>query len=410
MDVLVTGADQRQGLSVIRSLGRNGVSVVAAGSSDDSLGFYSKYAKAKWVYPHPYDRTEEFIDSLIEAITKYQVRLVIPVVESTLTILNEHRETIDAHAPLATASRDAVELCLDKARQLRLAVQHGIPVPRFVTPSSMEEAEELIPSLKFPVVLKSGSRPAGIEDPQNIFKVSFVGSWDSLKDYLKVYYRNGVLPIVQELCVGRGVACGIIMEGREPLYCYQYHRGREFPPTGGVPVRYESMPIWEKLRDYSIRMLQAMKWNGVAQVEWKNIPGTQEVQLMEVNGRFWASLPGAIHAGMDFPYWHYTLWNRNAGASSGDLNKPYRAGVGSRYLRADLQRLELLLRENIGLSSVLPVSKSREILRFLVDFIDWRVKSDTFAWDDLHPGLHETRDVLGQYVGRFTQRFRRRRS
>ena len=41
MDVLVTGADQRQGLAVIRSLGRRGVSVLAAGVHSKSIGFYS---------------------------------------------------------------------------------------------------------------------------------------------------------------------------------------------------------------------------------------------------------------------------------------------------------------------------------------------------------------------------------
>jgi predicted ATP-grasp superfamily ATP-dependent carboligase len=400
IEVLVTGADQRQGLSVIRSLGRRGVSVIAAGPSTSSIGFYSRYAKARWVYPSPVKNPKEFIESLVEAIQTYKVTIVMPVVESTLVAVNQYREEIEKHASLAMASREAVDLSLDKNRQIRLAQEHGIPVPKTCTPSSLEEAEQSIQGFVFPVVLKPSVKPSVNDEWGSAFKVSFIDSWEGLKDRLAIYFRYNALPVIQELCVGNGIGCGVLMDRGKALCCYQYHRGRENHPTGGVPVRYESMQLWPHVRDYSVRMLQAMNWNGVAQVEWKNIPGTQEVVLMEVNGRFWASLPGAIHAGMDFPFWLYELWT----GRTGTYDKPYRTGIASRYLRGDLNRLELVLRGNPGCTSVPLPSRQREVLDFLLDFFRWRVKADIHSWGDLAPGLQEARDILSEFLKRFTSK------
>lgn len=400
IDVLVTGADQRQGLAVIRSLGRRGVSVVAAGPAHDSLGFCSRYATASWLYPSPAEQPEAFVKSLCEAASRFNVRLIVPVVESTVTVLNEHRDAIEDIAPLATASHEAVALSLDKRRQYLLAQQNDIPIPKTIFPESTREMEHQIDGLHFPVVVKPNQKPHGKTALNDEFKVTFVSDRESLQKLLSVYFRHSIVPIVQELCIGHGIGFGVLMHNGEPLACYQYHRGREFMPTGGVPVRYESMPIWPKVRDYSVRFLQAMGWEGVAQVEWKAIPGTQDVVLMEVNGRFWASLPGSLHAGMEFPFW---LYESQLGRPRKHC-KPYPVNIASRYLQADLKRLELVLRNSYLVSSVPLPSKFRECLDFLLDGFRWRVKGDIWSWDDWSPGLREARNVLKYFWNRARKR------
>jgi predicted ATP-grasp superfamily ATP-dependent carboligase len=400
MDVLVTGADQRQGLAVIRSLGRRGISVVAAGPAIDSLGFCSRYAAARWVYPSPFEQPEAFVDSICEAAKRFRVRLVIPVVESTVAVLNEHRDAIEAIAPLATASREAVALALDKRGQYLLAQQHEIPIPKTMVPRSMQEVDARIGGLHFPVVVKPNQKPLGTSESSYDFKVTFLKDEDSLRNLLGIYFRHSVVPIVQEFCVGHGIGFGVLMHGGQPLACYQYHRGREFMPTGGVPVRYESMPIWPKVQEYSIRFLQAMGWEGVAQVEWKAVPGTQDVVLMEVNGRFWASLPGSLHAGMDFPFW---LYESRQGRPV-QHNQAYRLKIASQYLHADLKRLELVLRNDFPVSSVPLPPRWRECVDFLLDGLRWRVKGDIWSWDDWSPGLQEARKIFKYYWSRASNR------
>jgi len=69
-------------------------------------------------------------------------------------------------------------------------------------------------------------------------------------------------------------------------------------------------------------------------VEFRQIPGAPPV-FMEVNGRFWNSLPLACYAGADFP----TLLAQMA--ETGDVGKqsPFRTGVRSRWLLGDFRHL-----------------------------------------------------------------------
>jgi predicted ATP-grasp superfamily ATP-dependent carboligase len=346
------------------------------------------------------EQPQAFVDSLCEAAKQFRVRLVMPVVESTLSVLNDHRNAIEAIAPLATASHQAVALSLDKRRQYLLAQRHNIPIPKTIVPMSMQEADAQIHALHFPVVVKPNEKPRHKSIPGDQFKVTFVRDAESLRALLAIYFRHAVVPIVQEFCIGNGIGFGVLMHDGQAMACYQYHRGREFMPTGGVPVRYESMPIWPHLQDYSVRFLRAMGWDGVAQVEWKVMPGTQDVVLMEVNGRFWASLPGSLHAGMEFPFW---LYQAKLGRSI-QCQPGYRIRVASRYFQADLKRLELVLRNDYPVSSVPLPSKTRECLEFLFDCFRLRVKGDIWSWDDWFPGLMEARKFIKYLWSRASQK------
>ncbi len=397
MHVLVTGADQRQSVTVIRSLGRHGVRVVAAGPHERSLGFVSKHASATWVYPDPYRDPHAFIDSILEAIRTYKVDMVFPVVESTLVVINQFRDIIEQEASVVAASKEAVDLSMDKDRQFKIATDLGIRVPKTIAPISMDEADEQIKALQFPVVLKANVKPQEADKAAAILKVDYADTYPTLKTLLVPYYQAGVIPIIQEMIYGDGIGCGVLMDHDQALCCYQYHRGRENHPTGGVPVRYHSMPMWEEVREQSVKMLQGMNWHGIAQVEWKNIIGTREVVLMEVNGRFWASLPGAVHAGMDFPAWLYDLWK----GDPVQCHESYRIPVASRHLSGDLNRLEIVLRLPLPISSVPIGSKFKEALAFFSDFFRWRVKSDVFSWSDPMPGWREIGDILKKYFKRF---------
>jgi predicted ATP-grasp superfamily ATP-dependent carboligase len=51
--------------------------------------------------------------------------------------------------------------------------------------------------------------------------------------------------------------------------------------------------------------MKALRWSGVAMVEFKYDPATGEAWLMEINGRFWGSMQLAVTSGVDFPWLVY---------------------------------------------------------------------------------------------------------
>src|SRR5690242_21727620 len=92
--VLVTGADQHQGLAVIRGLGKIGMEVIAAGAEPHSLGFYSRYASGCVEYCAPRLNRNRFVRDVIEAARHYEVDIIVPAVESTMAALVADRKSV----------------------------------------------------------------------------------------------------------------------------------------------------------------------------------------------------------------------------------------------------------------------------------------------------------------------------
>jgi NAD(P)-dependent dehydrogenase (short-subunit alcohol dehydrogenase family) len=62
--VLVTDAGRGSAIAIIRSLGRRGWRVIAADYDRRSLGFQSRHASERLIYPAPETSPQECIDTL----------------------------------------------------------------------------------------------------------------------------------------------------------------------------------------------------------------------------------------------------------------------------------------------------------------------------------------------------------
>ena len=77
--------------------------------------------------------------------------------------------------------------------------------------------------------------------------------------------------------------------------------------------------------------MRALRYTGVAMVEFKVNAKTGEFVLIEINGRFWGSLPLAVAAGANFPLWLYQMWVENRE----DFSEKPKIGLYCRNLQAD---------------------------------------------------------------------------
>ncbi len=120
----------------------------------------------------------------------------------------------------------------------------------------------------------------------------------------------------------------------EPRGEFAHRRIRDVHPTGsGSAVRVSVKPD-PKLRDASLAILKALNWHGVAMVEFRQRPDGEFV-FLEVNGRFWNSLPLACYAGSDFPAGVAEIAERGDCAPLPD----YKAGVRCRWFLGDFRHL-----------------------------------------------------------------------
>ncbi len=306
--VLVLDGGQPAALAIVRSLGRRRVEVVVGEPGGPALAARSRYAARALTYTDPIRDPAAFADE-IEALARAErFALIIPVTEDTVQPLAAARERIEKWSPIAIAPDAALEIVTNKERTFALAKELGVPIPTSVTIASLSDLDGV--ERKFPLVLKP-SRSIADGEQRARMKVAYAHSEEELVAVAKELLAVGPF-VLQSYFAGDGVGVELLADRGEIVYAFQHKRLHELPLTGGGSCLRESVPVHPRLRRYAAALVKALGWHGVAMVEFKHDPATDKACLMEINGRFWGSLPLAVAAGADFPYFLYRLWTAGA--------------------------------------------------------------------------------------------------
>jgi predicted ATP-grasp superfamily ATP-dependent carboligase len=384
--VLVTDASRGSAISIIRSLGRRGYHVIAADSEVRSPGFYSRYASERLRYPPSDQAPGEAIATLLEAARERRVDLIVPVTDDVVLPLSKARERFAGTCALALPERRAFARTCDKLATLELAAEVGVPAPRTALVATVREAIEAAPSLGWPVVLKP-RRSRVYRDGGSVerYEVSYAQDAAALAEEMRrLEGRSDVL--LQKYYRGEGQGVELLTYRGRPLAAFQHRRLREVPITGGASSFRESVPLDPVLYDYSVRLLAALEWTGLAMVEFKL--GKEGPRLMEINGRIWGSLPLAVKSGMDFPARMAELYLRNPPEADGPPDTTYALGVRSRNLDLEILWIGSALRGTQRFQS-LPLPGRRQALAAALRLLYPGDGFDVLARDDPRPGMAE---------------------
>ena len=142
---------------------------------------------------------------------------------------------------------------------------------------------------------------------------------------------------------------------------------------------------------YSIALLKAIGWQGVAMVEYRYDPVRREAKLMEINGRFWGSFPLAFYSGAGFALLSY---RQALGLPMDGLPAP-RCDLRCRMVATELKRLvRIVLQPGQIADSIFTVQPWREICRFVVDFFRPNVRYYVWSADDPRPFFADLRNLI----------------
>ena len=334
-ELLVLDSETQAGLAVIRSLGERGLPVTAASSVDPSLGMVSKASSGRFVHPDPEEDYRAFIDALVEHLEENDYYAVFPVSDQTTTLVAKNKPELERTGTVvASEDWETFSKACDKAKTFEFVDDIDVPTPATVAPDSVADLEDRCDELHFPVVIKSRSKSVwGEDNALHLFRVlpnDYVHTKSELLDrYRSMLEADDTLrsypPIVQEVIEGETTTTTVLADEGDIQAYFQERRLRTFPATGGNSTLLEGMHDTRMLT-YARRIIEKLAWTGPAQVEFMRAPDG-EYYLIEVNGRYWGSLPLAIESGVDFPWLHYRLLR---GLSS-DL-APYRTDVTQRRL------------------------------------------------------------------------------
>lgn len=321
--VLVSDANSRRGLAVVRSLGRRGIGVTAGDDHPYALSFASKYCVGRLLYPNPRQSPGRFVSFMLSHLRKNAYDCFLPLSDTVVKQVAAHRQLFSQLTNIVLEDDSSLETGFDKWKTMELARTLNIPHPRTFFVTDLNEINHLKDQIPFPAVIKPrfGSGAKGV---RFVYKPE-----DLLPQYQRVH-RHFNFPLVQEAIPPTspkfGVQClsnrnGQIRAAVVQRFCRQY------PFTGGPGSCFETVDRPDIL-SLGTGLMEKLGWQGVAQIEIMEDKRDGLLKLMEINPRFWDSLQMVIQAGVDFPYLLYRI------AVEGDVepNMRYQSGEVCRSL------------------------------------------------------------------------------
>lgn len=320
--------------------------------------------------------------------------------EATTLIISAQRERLFAvGARLILPAHADLLRAVDKSQTTELAKSLGMVVPKTLTLACADAIPAAVKDVRFPVVLKprvsaesathGGMRATG--------RPRYARDVAEMRGALSAMCQNCSSVLAQEFVEGTGTGFFALMNRGEPRAEFAHRRIRDVHPTGSGSALRKSIPVDPKIREFSLAMLRALNWHGVAMIEFR-LRNDGVPVFLEVNGRFWNSLPLACFAGADFPALLAHL------AEFGDVEPPpaYKIGVRCRWLVGDFRHLvEVWKGRPTGYPGVFPGRWSTLLAELTPRPGTFH---DNFMWDDPLPELgdwlHFARQVAERGVHR----------
>ena len=337
MKVLVLDGNENQAVACVRSLAHSGHQVIVGSESQWSKAGWSKHCRRTFQYCSPRQSAATFVENVAREVSPEVPTLVLPLTDATTLLLSYGRDIIHSRGGrLVMPAHETILEALDKQQMTALANSLGIAIPQSQSVTDLAQAKHVARSLPFPVVLK----PRASQEQGDFGYLSVTGrplyarnEDEFFTSYCKLSRRCSSV-LVQEYVEGYGAGYFALMRNGELRAEFAHRRIRDLHPTGSGSCLRMSVPPDPTLRNAALRMLSHLKWHGVAMVEFRVRPDGTPV-FLEINGRFWNSLPLTVYSGADFPSLLAKI------GEFGDVAEVagYRCGVRCRWMLGDFRHL-----------------------------------------------------------------------
>ena len=113
-------------------------------------------------YVVPYANADDYIKTILDLCSKYDVRVVFPGSEAELTVLSENREIFEEREILLPInSRSVIDICTDKSKTMSFLEENSFDFPKNITIRSASDIKKID---FLPVVIKPSIGGGGSKD------------------------------------------------------------------------------------------------------------------------------------------------------------------------------------------------------------------------------------------------------
>jgi hypothetical protein len=262
----------------------------------------SRYVHVFEVTPPEADlaQTEEDLKRKIRSIrdSSNGTLAVMPLDDQALWLCG--RTDVRREALLVGPEGAALDLALDKEKQVQLANSSGFSVPAYTLVDRPEDILEQ--NVDFPVVFKPTL--AAVQNAGTLSRGHgwTCADWSELRSAISQWAGRGRM-FLQRFVPGVGEGIFGLATTRGVLAWTAHRRVRMMNPQGSGSSACTAVPhIDEQCKASAERFLQTCGWRGLFMIEMLR-DESGKLWFMEFNGRAWGSMALARRLGFEYPGW-----------------------------------------------------------------------------------------------------------
>ena len=386
---VILGTNYYIGLSIIRTLGYEGVETIAVDYTDKDLyGSKSKYLGRHVMAPDFRKHKEEYLRKLIDiGKAEREKPVLFPSADPYAEFVDDNLEELKKYYLIPMEDQGLWTRVMKKETLNEMARENGVLVPETIMPNEENLYERVSTELGYPCIVKPTDSPAFV----SVFrrKIFLCQDEEDLKTALKKAHEAKLEVFVQRIIPGFD----------DHMYTFDYYvdrtgkvthwmtcrKLRQFPINFGASVYTEQIHVPE-LAEIGIPFVERIGYRGFGEIEFKKDAKTGKFYLIEINTRTTTLNELLYKAGINFTYVAY----------SDMIGKPLEpkaveksTGLVFQYLFEDV----LAIREYISKGQLTTGEVVKSLFRKKVPAV--------WSFDDPAPGLNYVGIVLGKVVNRF---------
>lgn len=239
-------------------------------------------------YKVPKLSSEEFIPQIIEICKKENVAIIIPTLDTELSLYSKNKELIqnECGAKVMVSDENVISIIRNKVKTYEFLKENNFSVPKLIKEKDVQDKE-----YKFPLFIKPLDGSSSI----NNFKINN----ERELEFFKEYVSN---PMIQEFSEGQEYCVDVFCDFKGNVITVVpkiriAHRGGEITKAKIVKDR-ELIEIGKKL---------ANLLKPCGEINFDCIKTENGVDIIEINGRFAGGSPISFKSGANSPKKIYQL-------------------------------------------------------------------------------------------------------
>ena len=295
--LILDGENELDTVKVLRCLNESrGLTVHILSASRLPLSRLSRHHAH--LHRHSSQNDDEWTDAIEKVARRLKIDVILPATLEGIRLVSQRREAISKVAAIPPIPEfKTLELVRNKWSLYRFAKQHGLPVvpsvfvgrPREPIADSSDLASIEYPALLKPTVSSGGTGIVKVRTPCDLH-----AAWENKR------IMEGSEYMLQSCIPGLDISFSVLCQGGEvkahTIWRQLLPSRRPFCAVPLVEYTDDKEAV-----DVGKRLVSALRWDGIANIDFIFDQRDQTLKILEINPRFWGSLLGSLSAGVNFP-------------------------------------------------------------------------------------------------------------